>query len=97
MMRKSIKVLSNKKDKHEEDFSKLMIGFITFIVIFVVIIPIILYNMRNYNFLEVYLPNVDLIANILTWAGGPNDIWMNLYTPSKFLKLVLNRWVQMGC
>ena len=79
MMRKSIKVLSNKKDKHEEDFSKHMIGFITFIVIFVVIIPIILYNMRNYNFLEVYLPNVDLIANILTWAGGPNDIWMNLY------------------
>jgi len=79
MMRKSIKLQSNKKDQHSEDLSKHIIGFITFIVIFVVIIPIILYNRRNYNFLEVYLPNVDLIANILTWAGGPNDIWANLY------------------
>lgn len=78
-MRKSIKLQSNKKDQHSEDLSKHIIGFITFIVIFVVIIPIILYNRRNYNFLEVYLPNVDLIANILTWAGGPNDIWANLY------------------
>ena len=78
-MRKSIKLQSNKKDQSNEDLSKYVIGFITFIVFFIVIIPIILYNRRYYNFLEVYLPNVDLIANILTWAGGPNNIWANLY------------------
>ncbi len=78
-MRKSIKLQSNKKDQPNEDLSKYVIGFITFIVFFIVIIPIILYNRRYYNFLEVYLPNVDLIANILTWAGGPDNIWTNLY------------------
>lgn len=56
-----------------------VIGFISFLIIFVVLIPIILYKRKNYNFLEVYLPNVDLIANLLTWIGGPYNIWSNLY------------------
>lgn len=56
-----------------------VIGFISFLIIFVVLIPIILYKRKNFNFLEVYLPNVDLIANLLTWIRGPYNIWSDLY------------------
>ena len=60
-------------------YLKDIIGFISFVVIFVVTIPLLLYKDRRYNFLEVYLPNIDLIANLLTWIRGPSDIWSNLY------------------
>jgi len=59
-----------------------VIGFISFLIIFVVLIPIILYKRKNFNFLEVYLPNVDLIANLLTWIRGPYNIWSDLYKDS---------------
>jgi len=71
----------NKIEKGETvtRYLKDIIGFISFVVIFVVTIPLLLYKDRRYSFLEVYLPNVDLIANLLTWIGGPSDIWSNLY------------------
>ncbi len=71
----------NKIEKGETvtRYLKDIIGFISFVVIFVVTIPLLLYKDRRYNFLEVYLPNVDLIANLLTWIRGPSDIWANLY------------------
>ena len=59
--------------------AKDILGFISFFIIFVVIVPLLLYKDRRYNFLEVYLPNVDLIANLLTWTGGPYGIWLELY------------------
>jgi len=72
----------NTKKVEGETFTRYLkdiVGFISFFVIFVVTIPLLLYKDRRYNFLEVYLPNVDLVANLLTWIRGPSDIWSNLY------------------
>lgn len=59
--------------------SKEIFGLLLFIFLFVLIIPIILYKNNLYYVLEVYLPNVDLVAILLTWSKGPHNIWENLY------------------
>ena len=58
---------------------KNIIGFIIYIIIFVLFIPLFFYNKKKFSFLEVYFPNLDLIANLLTWIGGPMYIWKSLY------------------
>ena len=47
-------------------------------------IPIInqLYLGQMYGILEAYMPNVDLIATVISWHGGPLKIWDHLYPPS---------------
>ena len=54
-------------------------GFIIYTIIFIIIIPYYLYRSNNFTILEAYMPNLDLIANILTWHGGPWGIWEFLY------------------
>jgi hypothetical protein len=70
-------------EKGNEDKGKIKdtIGFIVFLIIFVIIVPMILYYKKRFNVMEVYLPNIDNIAHILTWIGGPMNIWSNLYLP----------------
>ena len=67
---------SKKKTSYK---NKDIIGLIIFILIFLLLIPYIIYNLGYYYLLQAYLPNVDLIANILTWQGGPYDMWTRLY------------------
>ena len=50
-----------------------MIGFIIYFAIVVVTIPAILFHKKAYDILEVYLPNVDLIANLLSYRGGQDN------------------------
>ena len=57
-----------------------IMGFFLFFLVFIIMVPIMLFKSKLFTFLEVYLPNVDLIANLLTWIGGPYDIWSQLYT-----------------
>lgn len=61
-----------------------ILGFIIFFTLFVVTIPTILYKKGVYDILEVYLPNLDLIANLLSFHGGPENynIFEYLYPPS---------------
>ena len=56
-------------------------GFTIFCVVFVMIIPYFLLKYDNYAFLAVYLPNLDLIANALSYRGGPlgNNLFRELY------------------
>lgn len=56
-----------------------IMGFIIYTIIFIIIIPYYLYRSNNFTILEAYMPNLDLIANILTWHGGPWGIWKFLY------------------
>ena len=35
-----------------------------------------------YGILEAYMPNVDLIAIVISWHGGPLKLWDHLYPPS---------------
>ena len=67
-----------------------IIGFVMFILLFIILIPTILYKYKYISILEVYLPNVDLMANILTWFGGPLGIWEQLYTSA------IPTWDNMG-
>tara|TARA_B100001123_G_C15181349_1_gene975489 strand:+ start:183 stop:809 length:627 start_codon:yes stop_codon:yes gene_type:complete len=57
-------------------------GLLLYIIIFVMMIPIILYKYRKYTLLEVYLPNIDLIANLFSFHEGPFNIWKELYVGS---------------
>jgi hypothetical protein len=58
---------------------KFAIGFSIYILIFGLSVPFYLYKYNHHTLLEAYMPNLDLIANILTWHGGPFDIWKYLY------------------
>lgn len=66
-----------------------IMGFFLFFLVFIIMVPIMLFKSKLFTILEVYLPNVDLIANLLTWIGGPYDIWSQLYTsnPSPSLEI----------
>lgn len=60
---------------------KTFLGFIIFFIVFVMGVPYLLYKYSYFTILTGYMPNVDLVANILTWNGGPGNIWTNLYNP----------------
>jgi hypothetical protein len=70
----------SKKDIHPVEHKKSLFGFLTFIFIFVIIIPFFLIKFKYYLFLQGYMPNIDLIANLLSWHGG-YGIWDHLYPP----------------
>ena len=92
---KEIKEKDKKKDMRdkliekdfEEEFGKSssisiirdIVGFITYLLIALVIIPEILLRVDLKYLLPIYLPNVDMIATILSWWGGPYNVWKRLY------------------
>lgn len=68
---------------------KYMFGTLIYIIIFIIIIPITLLYYRYYTILAAYFPNVDMIATILGYNGGPQLFgnkggWKYLYNPSNF-------------
>ena len=65
--------------KKKININREIVGIVTYIFFFVIIIPVLLYKYKYYLLLEGYLPNLDLIANVLSWNGGPGNIWDNLY------------------
>jgi hypothetical protein len=71
-------ILSNKT------LIKNVIGFVIYFILCIITIPTLLYKRGFYNILEVYLPNVDLLANLLSFHGGPEkyNIFEYLYVPS---------------
>ena len=79
-----VKEDNNKKKTERFNRKKALLGFFIFFFVFVLIIPYTLYRLGYYTILEAYLPNVDLIANVLTWNGGPYELWKNLYLPTPF-------------
>lgn len=74
----------HKKKKIKVDIKKTVVGFILYFIIFVILIPVILFKSQMYGILEAYMPNVDLIATVISWHGGPLKIWDHLYPPSPF-------------
>ena len=56
-----------------------ILGFIIFFIVAVIIMPELIYYFGLKEFLPIYLPNVDMLATILTFIRGPNNIWKNLY------------------
>jgi hypothetical protein len=64
---------------YDIDFSKHLIGFIIFIVVFVILIPLYLNHKKYYSFLELYLPNIDLVATAMSFHEGPMNMWRLLF------------------
>ena len=60
------------------------IGFIIYFIVFVVLIPYLLIKNKAWNLLTAYIPNLDLVAAILGYRGGPPgyDLWEHLYNPA---------------
>ena len=77
-----VNVDESQKHKYNINISKIVFGFSAFLIIFMIIIPIILLKTKQYPILEAYMPNLDLIATVITWHGGPFNIWEHLYPPS---------------
>jgi len=67
------------KKKAKINIPKFFLGWVIFIAIFILTIPYLLFNNKFYSILEAYLPNLDLIATVLTWRNGPYNIWNHFY------------------
>lgn len=66
------------------DLPKYLLGMVIYIIVFVIFIP---YLMLRYKVPEelvlAYVPNVDMLATVLGYEGGPfSNIWRYLYNPS---------------
>ena len=65
-----------------ELLSKNIFGLIIFLVVFVYVIPHILLKTKHYIFGTLYFSNLDLIATVLGFSGGPYNIWEYLFNPT---------------
>lgn len=56
-------------------------GLLIYIIIFIGIIPYIIFKNKWYGFLEIYFINVDLLASVVSFRGGPfnSNIFKYLY------------------
>ncbi len=77
-----VNVDKSHKHKYTTNIPKMVFGFAIFVLIFIIAIPILLLKNKKYTLLEAYMPNIDLIATVITWHGGPYKIWEHLYPPS---------------
>ena len=66
------------------DYVKHYIGLIIYIVLFVIGIPYFLVSYGFWGILSAYFPNLDMIAIIIGYHGGPVEsfLWTHLYNPS---------------
>ena len=70
--------------KNRKKLRKEIMGLIIFIIVFGITIPYFLYKHNKIEILEGYMPNLDLIANILGYSKGPfGDIFEDLYNLNK--------------
>jgi hypothetical protein len=69
---------------HNINYIKHFLGLLIYIVIFVLIIPYFIIAYGYWNILSAYFPNLDMIATIIGYHGGPLNsfIWTHLYNPS---------------
>jgi hypothetical protein len=69
--------------KNEIHYINVFISFIIYFIIFVLTVPYFLFNNKMYDILEVYLPNLDLVANLVSYRGGVfnGDFFGGLYKP----------------
>lgn len=69
---------------NDKELPKYVFGLVSYVVIFVVIVPyIMLRNNVSDELFMAYIPNVDMLATVLGYEGGPfSNIWRYLYNPS---------------
>jgi hypothetical protein len=62
------------RDVSPELITKNIFGSVLFFIIVIGLVPFLLFKFKLYDFLEVYFPNVDLIATSLSFDGGPFNL-----------------------
>lgn len=77
------RTLINKSVVHltKQEFNKNLLGFTIFIFVIVMVIPNYLIKYKHYFLASLYYSNIDMIATVLGFGGGPFDIWKYLYNP----------------
>jgi len=78
----------SEKDLNFYTKNKLYIyGLLIYILVFAIIIPYIIYKFKWYFFLGLYFINIDLLASVLSFQGGPfnTNIFKHLYNDSQTL------------
>lgn len=61
------------------NYANHILGFFFFNLIIIFVIPSLLYKFKLFFILSRWMPNLDLIATVLTWWRGPFDIFRELY------------------
>lgn len=69
------------ENEKKVEYVKITIGLLVFITVFVIFIPHLLIKKQYYLILAAYFPNLDLLAAVLGYKGGPFNIWKYLYNP----------------
>ena len=68
---------------------KTIFGLALYIIIFAILIPLFLMKQGRHELIESYIPNLDLVAGLVSFEGGifPGYLFMNLYqaTPVSLL------------
>lgn len=87
--------------KGTELVMKNIYGDLVFYLIFIIIIPFILYKTGNTELLIPYLPNIDLIATVVSFLHGPFGSFEFLYLDNKpfigyLSKVIINYTVLMS-
>lgn len=59
----------SKSEQHVDKFS--ILGFILYVVIFILLIPYLLLQYKRHDILAAYFPNLDNLATALGYMGGP--------------------------
>ena len=78
----------NEKNGELDGENKIYIyGFLIYIFIFAIIIPYIIYKLKWYFFLGVYFVNIDMLASVLSFDGGPfkSNVFKYLYNDPRTL------------
>jgi len=72
------------KPLNKKETLKYAFGLILYVIIFVMAIPyLMLHNNIPEEIFLAYIPNVDMLATVLGYEGGPfSNIWRYLYNPS---------------
>jgi hypothetical protein len=71
------------KEKYKVPDENIFLSFIIYFIVFVITVPYFLFTNKMYNILEVYLPNLDLVANLVSYRGGlfKGEFFGGLYKP----------------
>ncbi len=74
----------NKQDNviSKKELYKNYVGLFIYIVVFAIGIPHILLRNKSYLIAALYFSNLDMIATVLGFSGGPYEIWQFLYNPA---------------
>jgi len=84
-------------DKNKHSIQKPILSFIIYFIVVVICIPLLLIKKGQYEILSMYLPNVDLIANLITYTGKSfkldyfNELYLN--SPNTTASKITTTWI----